>query len=543
MWDRCPSPLRDYVLEAATIVTEICSAVDTDKKKDILIFLPSKMEFTMLESHLKAVNKKLASDGHEVFVVISVNRQTVITENIDFQRMTEDLDYTITIDGNEYMPTRRIILANSVAETGLTLDDLKHVIDSGYHFGNEYNPILRCEGIWTTPTPKARWQQRRGRVGRKFPGVYWPLYPKYIWDKLDLLQKPAILTDDISAVFIDIITEQYKRKWTAGDSDPEFIISDIDMIDIPSPDMLLMCMEKFYALGFISTQAPRWNPVLSIIAEDPQIRNRHGLTMLGCLYSKFATDNISLECSRMILAATTWNINILDLITISAYLSLDLPLVLNPSLPLDMSAIYKLGLPSYLMSPDIVLKIKCLISDDFIDGLIIYQAMEFICSSATIGESVVTMQKWCKTVNISYEGMISFLDIRDKQIDQFLKAEFNVFYPGNRLANVPQESLMDIICRYKHCIYDGFRCNVLTLRDGAYYTDNNLQVTVPSLFKGLDKKIEASGHTEILKFMPVKLLYQRLDVKLNRKTKLYVVQCGKYSVMDGFVSTDDNFIL
>ncbi len=39
-------------------------------------------------------------------------------------------------------PVRRVILGTPVAETGLTFEDLKYVIDTGFRKVNEYNPTL-----------------------------------------------------------------------------------------------------------------------------------------------------------------------------------------------------------------------------------------------------------------------------------------------------------------------------------------------------------------------------------------------------------------
>jgi HrpA-like RNA helicase len=540
---------KNYIIDAMAIIRDICYRPNEEKRCDILVFLPSIEYFNLLMLSLNSLNEELAIDGKNVFSPIMVNRAAVQEQNRDFIRTTSELNYNISIGGKDYIPTRRIVLSNTVAETGLTLDNLKYVIDSGWYFGSIYNPALRVGGILMSAAPQSRIKQRRGRVGRNFPGECYYLYSRKIHKTCEVQQKPAIQIENVSAVFIDLIKEQYKTKVAAGNSDPEFLLSDLDLIDDITPDMALNLVELFTALGFLSCQAPRYRATLQEMIADPDYpreKSRHGLTLLGAMYASFTNETMTPECARMILAAYSWGVSVLDMITIAAFLCMEMPLFTpaNTSKPVDMQVIYKAGLPGFLTGSDMNLRIKSIIGCELIDGLIVHHAITSVVHGKDPYQALVTLRNWCADVNLKYHNVLDLCATRDKFIEQMLASEFNVFKDGGvRIWGCSPDTLMDVLCRFKHCIYDGFRCNLLTRdKHGEYYTTHGLKVVTPDLFKNLGKKITDAGYEEILKIEPTYVVYHRLEIRENRKTRDYEIRVGKFSIMDGFVSVDVNFL-
>lgn len=73
-------------------------------------------------------------------------------------------------------PIRKCIIATNIAETSLTLNHIKFVIDSGLMKLKIYNPKLNIDSLQLVPISKAQAIQRSGRAGRICPGIAFRLY-------------------------------------------------------------------------------------------------------------------------------------------------------------------------------------------------------------------------------------------------------------------------------------------------------------------------------------------------------------------------------
>ena len=71
----------------------------------------------------------------------------------------------------EYSDKRKCIVATNIAETSLTLDGVKFVIDTGFCKLKVYNPKIGMDALQITPISQANANQRSGRAGRTGPGV------------------------------------------------------------------------------------------------------------------------------------------------------------------------------------------------------------------------------------------------------------------------------------------------------------------------------------------------------------------------------------
>ena len=71
---------------------------------------------------------------------------------------------------------RKCIVSTNVAETSLTVDGIKYVIDSGYCKLKVYNPKIGMDALNVTPVSRANANQRSGRAGRTGPGFCFRLY-------------------------------------------------------------------------------------------------------------------------------------------------------------------------------------------------------------------------------------------------------------------------------------------------------------------------------------------------------------------------------
>jgi pre-mRNA-splicing factor ATP-dependent RNA helicase DHX38/PRP16 len=72
-------------------------------------------------------------------------------------------------------------VATNIAETSLTLDGVKYVIDTGFCKLKVYNPKIGMDALQITPISQANANQRAGRAGRTGPGHCYRLYSAHIF--------------------------------------------------------------------------------------------------------------------------------------------------------------------------------------------------------------------------------------------------------------------------------------------------------------------------------------------------------------------------
>src|SRR5215510_2190933 len=107
---------------------------------------------------------------------------------------------------------RKIVLATSIAETSLTIDGVRIVVDSGLARVPRYEPDVGLTRLETVRVSRASADQRRGRAGRTEPGICYRLWHEPQTASLEPYGKPEILAADLSAVVLDL------AQW--GVSDP-----------------------------------------------------------------------------------------------------------------------------------------------------------------------------------------------------------------------------------------------------------------------------------------------------------------------------------
>ncbi|MCC6511545.1 MAG: ATP-dependent RNA helicase, partial [Pirellulaceae bacterium] len=90
---------------------------------------------------------------------------------------------------------RKIILATNVAETSLTIDGVRIVIDSGWARVQRIDPAVGLNVLQLEPISQASAQQRAGRAGRTAPGVCWRM-----WDEITHRSRPQHTDPEIMRV-------------------------------------------------------------------------------------------------------------------------------------------------------------------------------------------------------------------------------------------------------------------------------------------------------------------------------------------------------
>ncbi len=99
---------------------------------------------------------------------------------------------------------RKIVLATSIAETSLTIDGIRIVIDSGFRRIPVYEPATGLTTLATTRVSRAGADQRRGRAGRTSPGICIRLWNAGQTAALAPFETPEILAADLSGLMLDL---------------------------------------------------------------------------------------------------------------------------------------------------------------------------------------------------------------------------------------------------------------------------------------------------------------------------------------------------
>jgi ATP-dependent helicase HrpB len=107
---------------------------------------------------------------------------------------------------------RKVVLATSIAETSLTIEGVRIVVDSGMARVPRYEPDMGLTRLETVRASRAAADQRRGRAGRTEPGICYRLWDEPQTASLAPYTQPEILSADLSSLVLDL------AQW--GVSDP-----------------------------------------------------------------------------------------------------------------------------------------------------------------------------------------------------------------------------------------------------------------------------------------------------------------------------------
>ncbi len=99
---------------------------------------------------------------------------------------------------------RKVVLATSIAETSLTIEGVRIVVDSGLSRRPRYEPALGLSRLETVRASQAAIAQRAGRAGRLEQGVCWRLWSEGETRALPPFDRPEILDADLSPLALDL---------------------------------------------------------------------------------------------------------------------------------------------------------------------------------------------------------------------------------------------------------------------------------------------------------------------------------------------------
>lgn len=162
----------EYLERGYKIMKEIIKNDDLTQPgaHDILFFITSVTE-------ANNICKKISSD-HELS---KDNLCIEVYSGMDPIR--QELAQDRELYKQKYNKKRKIVLATNVAESSLTIDGIKYVIDSGLEFSGYYDPKYHCKVLERKLITHAQAKQRMGRAGRTESGYCYHLYTQEDFDK------------------------------------------------------------------------------------------------------------------------------------------------------------------------------------------------------------------------------------------------------------------------------------------------------------------------------------------------------------------------
>lgn len=191
-------------------------AIKIHEDGDLLVFLPGQSEIRKCEEMLR---KELPGFAiHPLYGQLPQHKQ--------FSALFPNKD-----------GKRKVVLATSIAETSLTIEGVKIVVDSGYGRTSRFDPKSGLSRLETIQISKDSADQRAGRAGRLSPGVCYRMWSIATQERLSEHRIPEILEADLSSLVLDM------AKWGIVD------LQQLTWLSPPSQADVAMARESLHQLN------------------------------------------------------------------------------------------------------------------------------------------------------------------------------------------------------------------------------------------------------------------------------------------------------
>lgn len=147
---------------------------------DVLVFLPGVGEIRRTQEQLQGI----PADVRPLFGALSFEEQDAAIRPSSGQR--------------------KVVLATDIAETSLTIEGVRVVVDSGLSRGPMFDPDSGMTRLVTRSTSIASADQRRGRAGRLAPGVCYRLWTRIDHAARASFDEPEIAQADLAPLLLEL---------------------------------------------------------------------------------------------------------------------------------------------------------------------------------------------------------------------------------------------------------------------------------------------------------------------------------------------------
>ena len=273
-------PGRTYPVELVYTKNVIEDYVDASVKQaiqihlglpegDILIFMPGQED---IEVTCDVITERLSA----IRETSNVNAPELLILPI-YSQLSSDLQAKIFEKAEKGL--RKCVVATNIAETSLTVDGIKYVIDCGYCKIKVFNPRIGMDALQIYPVSQANAKQRAGRAGRTGPGFCYHMYTQTQFQK-ELLYAtiPEIQRTNLCNVILLLKSLGVKD------------MLQFHFMDPPPQDNVLNSMYQLWILGALDDQG-NLTPLGKNMSEFP----------LDPPLSKMLLISLELDCSEEVL--------------------------------------------------------------------------------------------------------------------------------------------------------------------------------------------------------------------------------------------------
>jgi ATP-dependent helicase HrpB len=154
-----------------------------EKEGDTLVFLPGEREIKKCEELLKKELRGFAI--HPLYGMLPQGKQ-----------------YSAIMPDKQ--GRRKIVLATSIAETSLTIEGVRIVVDTGFGRTSRFDPKSGLSRLQTIQISKDSADQRAGRAGRLSAGTCYRMWSKATHQRMAEHRTPEILEADLTSLVLDM---------------------------------------------------------------------------------------------------------------------------------------------------------------------------------------------------------------------------------------------------------------------------------------------------------------------------------------------------
>ncbi len=176
-------------------------------------YLEPEVQGRLPEEMARAIRKALSETEGDVLAFLpgagEIRRcETLLqesTENLLICPLYGDLPFNAQEEAIQPHPTlRKVVLATNIAETSLTIEGVKVVVDGGFARQSRFDPTTGMNRLETVRVSTASAEQRAGRAGRLAPGTCYRLWTTHTQRGLVPQSPPEILTSDLTPLALDL---------------------------------------------------------------------------------------------------------------------------------------------------------------------------------------------------------------------------------------------------------------------------------------------------------------------------------------------------
>ncbi|KAK6497341.1 ATP-dependent RNA helicase A [Arthrobotrys musiformis] len=252
---------EDGLTPCGLIATMVAHLARTTDAGDILVFLPGLAEIKLVDEMLRQ-NAPLGVD----FQNSNVYSIDILHSSLPQQQMDV---FHANAAGK-----RKIILSTNIAETSVTIPEVRYVIDSGKLREKRFEQTSRITKLQCTWISKSNSKQRAGRAGRVRNGHYYALFTRERFTEFKPSGLPEILRSDLQEICLDIRAQGFK------DPIAQFLS---EAIEPPSSTSIEAALSQLRGLGALEKDETLTNlgKVLATMPVEPALGK---MILLGVIF-------------------------------------------------------------------------------------------------------------------------------------------------------------------------------------------------------------------------------------------------------------------